>query len=59
MDLQGPKIRISSFIDNKVLLSRGDQFTLDAELPKSEGTQTAVGIAYKPVSLYTSDAADE
>ena len=47
MDLQGPKIRISSFIDNKVLLSRGDQFTLDAELPKSEGTQTAVGIAYK------------
>ena len=47
MDLQGPKIRISSFIDNKVLLSRGDQFTLDAELSKSEGTQTAVGIAYK------------
>ena len=47
MDLQGPKNRISSFIDNKVLLSRGDQFTLDAELPKSEGTQTAVGIAYK------------
>jgi len=47
MDLQGPKIRISSFIDNKVLLSRGDQFTLDAELPKSEGTQSAVGIAYK------------
>ena len=47
MDLQGPKIRISSFIDNKVLLSRGDQFTLDAELPKSEGTQIAVGIAYK------------
>ena len=47
MDLQGPKIRISSFLDNKVLLSRGDQFTLDAELPKSEGTQTAVGIAYK------------
>ena len=47
MDLQGPKIRISSFIGNKVLLSRGDQFTLDAELPKSEGTQSAVGIAYK------------
>ena len=47
MDLQGPKIRISSFTDNKALLSRGDQFTLDAELPKSEGTQSAVGIAYK------------
>ena len=47
MDLQGPKIRISSFIDNKVLLTKGDQFTLDAELSKSEGTQTTVGIAYK------------
>ena len=47
MDLQGPKIRISSFIDNKVLLNSGDQFTLDAELSKSEGTQTEVGIAYK------------
>lgn len=47
MDLQGPKIRISSFIDNKVLLNKGDQFTLDSELSKSEGTQTEVGIAYK------------
>ena len=47
MDLQGPKIRISSFIDNKIMLNMGDQFTLDAELPKSEGNQAAVGIAYK------------
>ena len=31
MDLQGPKIRISSFKNNKVKLSLGDQFTLDAD----------------------------
>ena len=47
MDLQGPKIRISSFVDNKIELKNGDQFTLDAELSKSEGSQSAVGIAYK------------
>ncbi len=47
MDLQGPKIRISSFIDNKIELKNGDQFTLDAELATSEGSQSAVGVAYK------------
>lgn len=47
MDLQGPKIRISSFIDNKIELKNGDQFTLDAEMAISEGSQSAVGVAYK------------
>ena len=47
MDLQGPKIRISSFIDNKIELKNGDQFTLDAEMETSEGSQSAVGVAYK------------
>ena len=47
MDLQGPKIRISSFIDNKIELKNGDQFTLDAEMATSEGNQSAVGVAYK------------
>ena len=47
MDLQGPKIRISSFVNDKIELNKGDQFTLDAELPKSEGSQVSVGIAYK------------
>jgi len=47
MDLQGPKIRISSFIDNKIELKNGDQFTLDAEMATSEGSQSAVGVAYK------------
>ena len=47
MDLQGPKIRISSFIDNKIELKNGDQFTLDAEMATSKGSQSAVGVAYK------------
>ena len=47
MDLQGPKIRISSFIDNKIELKNGDQFTLDAEMATSEGSQSAVGVVYK------------
>ena len=47
MDLQGPKIRISSFKNDKVKLSLGDQFILDADLPEMEGYQEAVGIAYK------------
>ena len=47
MDLQGPKIRISSFKNDKVKLSLGDQFTLDADLPEMEGDHQAVGIAYK------------
>lgn len=46
-DLQGPKIRVSTFKDNKVLLSVGDKFILDAELGKGEGTNEHVGIDYK------------
>ncbi|MGI2258330.1 pyruvate kinase [Shewanella sp. GXUN23E] len=47
-DLQGPKIRVSTFKDNKkVQLNIGDTFTLDAELGKGEGDQHAVGIDYK------------
>ena len=46
-DLQGPKIRVSTFKDNKILLNVGDKFTLDAELSKGEGTNEHVGIDYK------------
>ncbi|MEG0278446.1 MAG: pyruvate kinase [Morganella sp. (in: enterobacteria)] len=46
-DLQGPKIRVSTFKDNKILLNVGDTFTLDAELGKGEGTNEHVGIDYK------------
>lgn len=46
-DLQGPKIRVSTFKDGKIQLAVGDKFTLDSELPKGEGHQDAVGLDYK------------
>jgi len=46
-DLQGPKIRISRFIDSAIQLNIGQTFTLDAELDVNAGTNTAVGIDYK------------
>lgn len=46
-DLQGPKIRVSTFKDGKVFLNIGDKFTLDATLGKGEGDQQKVGIDYK------------
>ncbi|MDP8079634.1 pyruvate kinase [Phocoenobacter skyensis] len=46
-DLQGPKIRVSTFKEGKVFLNIGDKFILDAELPKGEGTKEAVGLDYK------------
>ena len=47
MDLQGPKIRISSFKDGKIQLNEGDSFALDAEMDPDAGNQNAVGISYK------------
>jgi len=47
MDLQGPKIRISSFKDGKIQLNEGDSFTLDAEMDADAGDQNAIGISYK------------
>ena len=47
-DLQGPKIRVSTFKDNKkVQLKLGQAYILDAELPKGEGDENQVGIDYK------------
>lgn len=46
-DLQGPKIRVSTFKDGKIQLNIGDKFTLDSDLPKGEGHQDAVGLDYK------------
>ena len=45
-DLQGPKIRIGRFEKNKITLSRGDTFTLDAARTKL-GDQNGVGLDYK------------
>jgi pyruvate kinase len=46
-DLQGPKIRVSTFKEGKIFLSIGDKFVLDAALGKGEGDQQQVGIDYK------------
>ncbi len=45
-DLQGPKIRISSFQDDAVQLARGDRFRLDQSLGEGEGNRQAVGLDY-------------
>ncbi|WP_111976406.1 pyruvate kinase [Algibacillus agarilyticus] len=46
-DLQGPKIRVSTFKDGPVFLEEGAAFTLDADLGKGEGTVDSVGLDYK------------
>ncbi|WP_281557203.1 pyruvate kinase [Thalassomonas sp. RHCl1] len=46
-DLQGPKIRVSTFKDGPIQLAIGDKFELDATLGKGEGNQEKVGIDYK------------
>jgi len=46
-DLQGPKIRIARFKDNKVKLIEDETFVLDAELGINKGDVHQVGIDYK------------
>lgn len=46
-DLQGPKIRVSTFENNKILLTNGDKFTLDSDIEKGQGNQQQVGLDYK------------
>ena len=46
-DLQGPKIRIDRFVEGKVMLNEGEQFTLDVSLDTKAGTAQSVGVAYK------------
>ena len=45
-DLQGPKIRVSKFEKDKILLNEGDTFILDAEWTQL-GNQERVGLDYK------------
>ena len=45
-DLQGPKIRISRFVNNKIVLEVGAKFILDAARTEL-GDQDAVGLDYK------------
>jgi len=46
-DLQGPKLRIARFVNDRIKLQRGDKFVIDASLGNDEGTQESVGIDYK------------
>ena len=46
-DLQGPKIRISSFREGSVDLANGDRFRLDLTLAEGEGDASAVGLEYE------------
>ncbi len=56
-DLQGPKIRIARFQNDKIQLSVGDAFVLDATLGTNDGDQNQVGIDYKalPEDCQTGD----
>lgn len=46
-DLQGPKIRVSTFAEGSVILENDAEFILDAEMEPKKGNQHAVGIDYK------------
>ena len=46
-DLQGPKLRIARFANNKITLQRGQTFVLDAAMDKEAGTEQCVGIDYE------------
>ena len=45
-DLQGPKIRVKKFANDKIVLNNGDTFILDAAL-EGLGNQERVGLDYK------------
>jgi pyruvate kinase len=46
-DLQGPKIRLERFRDDKVYLRENSEFTLDTSLDKNSGDEEHVGVTYK------------
>ena len=46
-DLSGPKIRIESFVNGKIVLAEGQPFALDTSLDPEAGNEREVGCAYK------------
>ena len=49
-DLQGPKIRVERFKDDrKVNLQAGQKFDLDTAFPFDQGDETQVGCSYEPL----------
>lgn len=47
VDLQGPKIRIARFAENKIFLEEGDKFAFDNNVGTNDGNQHEVGLTYK------------
>jgi pyruvate kinase len=47
IDLQGPKIRIGRFSNNKVKLEEGQHFTLDTAYDENAGNEQIVSLGYK------------
>lgn len=47
VDLQGPKIRIGKFKNNRITLAEGETFILDVDHPLEDGNQERVGVTYK------------
>ena len=45
-DLQGPKIRITKFVNSKIELKSGSKFTIDDKHPFDKGTEEIVGTTY-------------
>ncbi len=46
-DLQGPKIRVSNFVEGSVELKKGQTFTLDIDHDAEGGTSEVVGCVYR------------
>ncbi|WP_319380321.1 pyruvate kinase [Thiomicrorhabdus sp.] len=47
VDLQGPKIRIARFAEDKIFLKQGDKFAFDNNVGNNDGNQHEVGLTYK------------
>ena len=47
VDLQGPKIRLQQFRDQRIILQEGAEFTLDMNLAAAAGDARRVGVTYK------------
>ncbi|OGT61640.1 MAG: pyruvate kinase [Gammaproteobacteria bacterium RIFCSPHIGHO2_12_FULL_43_28] len=58
VDLQGPKIRIGRFKQNKILLREGQPFILDTQMDENAGDEHCVSLAYKnlPQDVRAGDA---
>ena len=49
-DLQGPKIRVTQFIDQKIKLKENKHFCIDTAMDPTAGTEECVGTEYKALA---------